>query len=100
MRFFLSVYIIYKIKTTKGLHKDATKMILDRLRMVSWSNFIFPTGVSNPVHERPTFPVIKLCNQKDIHFKHLLAKSRKYRGMFEINNPPYRDRGPTATGSS
>ena len=51
-----------------------TKVIAERLRMVSFGNYIQPTGVVN----RFTFPAIILQIIKDTHLKKI---------------PPYRDRG-------
>ena len=46
--------------------------IADRLRTVSWSNTSHPTGVVQPVYERPTFPLTATAVQSNGHtFKNL-----------------------------
>ena len=57
--------------------------ISDRLTAVSLSNYSHPTGVVNWLTD-PTFPLPAFAEEPKRHtFK-----------MF-VNNPPYRDRGPT-----
>ena len=51
-----------KSKKQRDNIKTATKnfdytTIKERLRTVSWSNNIHPTGVVKPVYERSTFPL-------------------------------------------
>ena len=51
-----------KSKKQRDNIKNANKnfdytTIADRLRMVSWSNSSYPTGVIKPVYERSTFPL-------------------------------------------
>ena len=48
-------------KKESDKHKNATKnfdytTIADRLRTVSWSNDIHPTGAVKPIYGIPTFP--------------------------------------------
>ena len=81
------------IKKATWQHKNATKnfdytTIADRLRTVSWSNSSHQTGVVKPVYERSTFPLTATAVQSKGHtFKNF------------VNNPPYRDWGPTANQS-
>ena len=61
-----------KSKKETWQHKNATKnfdytTIADLLRTVNWGNNIHPTWVVKPVHGIPTFPLTKMCNQKDRH---------------------------------
>ena len=47
-----------KIQEATIQHKNFDyTTIADRLRTVSWSNDIYPTGVVKPVYERSTFPL-------------------------------------------
>ena len=62
--------------------------IADRLRTVSWSNSSYPTGVVKPVYERSTFPLTATA---------VLSKGHTFEKF--VNNPPYRDWGPTANQS-
>ena len=72
----------------RNLNVDYTT-IADRHRTVSLSNNSHPTGVGKPVYGISTFPLTARakCNQKDAYLKKI------------VNNPPYKDRGPTANQS-
>ena len=67
--------------------------VADRLRTVSWSNYGHQTGVVNLVYG-PNLP--NLSNSRVIKMTHVfkfankppyIAKTRKYRGIFEENSP-------------
>ena len=77
-----------KMNKAKWYHKIVTKMfdfsgIAGKLRAVSLSNYSHTTGVVNRFTD-PTFPLPATAVQSKGHtFK-------------TVNNPPYKDRGPTA----
>ena len=71
-------------KATKNF--DYTK-IAGRLRPVSWSNDSHPTGVVKPIYGVPTFPLITQAP---------LSKGQTFKN---VNDPPYKDREPTANQS-
>ena len=55
---------------TTRQHKNATKnfdytTISDRLRMVSWSNDSYQTGVVKPVYGIPTFPPKRIKTKRN-----------------------------------
>ena len=66
---------LYKPKCQRGkltTHKNDTKKsdytsISDRLRMVSWSNYIHSTRVVNRLQAQPSHSPQQPCNQKDKH---------------------------------
>ena len=72
-----SPYTDRKIQKETWQHKNATKnfdytTIVVRLRMVSWGNDSFLTGVVKPVYGIPTFPLTEKAVQSKGHtFKNL-----------------------------
>ena len=58
-----------KVTTQTTPKKFDHTAIADRLRMVSWSNSSYPTGVLKPVYGRQTFPLT--ATAKFIHKFHL-----------------------------
>ena len=75
--------------------KNATKdfdytTIEDRLKTVSSSNNSHPIGVVKLIYERSTFPLTTTA---------VLSKGHTFWNSKFVNNPAYRDWGPTANHS-
>ena len=80
-------YIVYSRSqsNTKTLKKFDYTMIMDRLRIVSWSNISHPTGVVDLRFKGQTFPVLAT-----------VVHSKGQTIIKFMNNPLCRDQGPTA----